>query len=201
MGTEASRFEGTVFLDRDGTINRKPPDDDYVKTVEEFVLLPAAAEAIRTLNSARRRVIVVTNQRGIALGRMTEHDLEEIHEYMLEQLAAVKASVDAIYHCPHDRAACACRKPQVGMFRRAAAEYPDVTLRESAIFGDSGSDMLAGTKLGMTRVLIANEGEADGVDAATFHHRVPTLIDGVHWLLAQEPRESGLADRPTRATA
>jgi D-glycero-D-manno-heptose 1,7-bisphosphate phosphatase len=175
-------LRGTVFLDRDGTINRKAPEGDYVKRVEEFALLPTAAEAIRALNEARRRVIVVTNQRGIALGRMTERDLRAVHEHMRARLAAQGATVDAIYHCPHDRGACDCRKPRVGMFVRAAQDHPGLRLRECAIVGDSEADMAAGATAGMLRVLVARGDGEDGV-ATAVHHRAPTLLEGVRWLI------------------
>lgn len=185
MSADPGRFSGTVFLDRDGTINRKAADDDYIKTVEEFALLPAVPEAIRALNETGRRVIVVTNQRGIALGRMSEEDLDRIHAHMVSQLAAEGATIDAIYHCPHDHHSCTCRKPGVGMFLLAAAEHPDVRLATSAIVGDSSSDMEAGTTLGMTRVLIETADAGENRGPATFDHRAPTLRDGIDWLLGR----------------
>ena len=179
MSAKPGRFSGTVFLDRDGTINRKAAEDDYIKTVEEFTFLPSVPGAIRALNETGRRVIVVTNQRGIALGRMSEEDLDRIHAHMVRQLAAEGATIDAIYHCPHDRGSCTCRKPGIGMFLRAAAENPGVRLEASAIVGDSSADMEAGTTMGMTRVLI----ERSGADELRFDHRAQTLREGVDWLL------------------
>jgi D-glycero-D-manno-heptose 1,7-bisphosphate phosphatase len=183
---DSDRFVGTVFLDRDGTINRKAPENDYVKTVEEFVLLPHVGDAIRELNQARLRVIVATNQRGIALGRMTEHDLQAIHEHMLAQLAASGAVIDAIYHCPHDRASCDCRKPKVGMFLRAVAEHDGVNLEQSVIFGDSARDMAAGARLGMLRVLVGPDGLRGRAGVAPVDHHAPTLHAGVRWFLARD---------------
>jgi D-glycero-D-manno-heptose 1,7-bisphosphate phosphatase len=194
---DSDRFVGTVFLDRDGTINRKAPENDYVKTVEEFVLLPTVIDAIRELNHARRRVIVATNQRGIALGRMTEDDLHEIHDHMSQLLAAGGATVDAIYHCPHDRASCECRKPRVGMFVRAARDHVGVSLDESAIFGDSERDMAAGTALGMTRVLVGTDVAAAEPVRARVDYRAQTLLEGVRWLLGRD-REAAGADANRR---
>lgn len=201
--TEQGPFEGTVFLDRDGTINRKAPDDDYVKSVEEFAFLPTAVEAVRALNEARYRVIVVTNQRGIALGRMTESDLGAIHEHMVEQLAREGATIDAIYYCPHERNACDCRKPRVGMFLRAAADHPGLRLNESAIFGDSQCDMAAGMTLDIVRVLVARKSDGihsalDSAGASAFHHQAGTLLDGVRWFLAQGSGSSRPVDRLVR---
>jgi len=146
----------TVFLDRDGVINRKPPEGDYVKRWEEFEFLPRAPEALKLLKRAGMKVIIVTNQRGIARGLMTERDLEEIHKRMLAELARFQASVDAIYYCPHEEGVCDCRKPRVGLFRQAQKDFPDIDFASSAVIGDSLKDMEAGTQLGCLTILIAN---------------------------------------------
>jgi histidinol-phosphate phosphatase family protein len=98
---------GTVFLDRDGTINVKPPEGDYVKPWDEFEFLRGAATAVRELFDAGLRVVIVTNQRGIARGLMKEEDLADIHARMV---AAIGRDVP-ICHCPHDEGECDCRKP------------------------------------------------------------------------------------------
>ncbi len=147
----------TVFLDRDGVINRKPPEGDYVKSWEEFEFLPKAPEALRLLKEAGMRIIIITNQRGIARGLMTERDLEEIHKRMLAELARLQASVDAIYYCPHEEGVCDCRKPRVGLFRQAQQDFPDIDFSNSAVIGDSLKDMEAGTQLGSLTILIADE--------------------------------------------
>src|ERR1700752_1585931 len=91
-----------VLLDRDGTINVKAPEGDYITAPGELELLPGAGRAIAMLNRAGVPVAVVTNQRGIALGRMTDQDLDLIHARLRELLAAEGAFVDAFFHCPHD---------------------------------------------------------------------------------------------------
>lgn len=183
----SNRFDGTVFLDRDGTINLKAPARDYVTSPDALVLLPGAAEAIRALNEANFRVLVVTNQRGIALGKMTEQDLAAVHGRLAELLADHGARIDAIYHCPHAEGCCNCRKPKVGLFQQAAAEHPDLRLEHCALFGDTNRDMAAGLALGMTRVLIAEDqpagGRAEAIPIA--HHTAPRLLDGVEWFLAR----------------
>ena len=146
----------TVFLDRDGVINRKPPEGDYVKRWEEFEFLPKVPEALRLLKEAGMKIIIITNQRGIARGLMTERDLEEIHRRMLAELARFQASVDAIYYCPHEEGVCDCRKPRLGLFRQAQKDFPDIDFVNSAVVGDSLKDMEAGTQLGCFTILIAN---------------------------------------------
>ena len=155
----------TVFLDRDGTINVKAPEGDYVKSWDEFEFLPGAADAVRALRNSGRRVVVVTNQRGIALGRMTEDDLADIHERMLE----ATGPVDAVYHCPHDEGECDCRKPLPGMLERAAAEVPGVDLANAVIVGDSESDMQAGAAVGVRGIRI-------GRDAGSLAEAVEELL-------------------------
>ena len=166
-----------VFLDRDGTINRKPSEGDYVKSPAELSLLPGAAEAIALLERLQRPIIVVTNQRGIALGRMTEEDLGEVHASLRAQLASEGARIDAIYHCPHGEESCDCRKPATGMFTDAQADFPGIRLDRSLIVGDSWRDMEAGRALGMTRVLIGG-GDAAGQDADLV---VPSLLEAARW--------------------
>src|SRR5205807_8119256 len=92
-----------AFLDRDGTINQKAPAGEYVTSLAEFHYLPGAEEAIRLLAGAGWRVIVVTNQRGIALGRMTPEAVDEIHRRLLG------LPVAGVYVCPHEKGVCACR--------------------------------------------------------------------------------------------
>ena len=158
----------TVFLDRDGVINRKPPEGDYVKSWKEFEFLPKAPEALRLLKEAGMRIIIVTNQRGIARGLMTERDLEEIHKRMLVELARLQASVDAIYYCPHEEGVCDCRKPRVGLFRKAQQDFPDIDFSSSAVIGDSLKDMEAGTQLGSLTILIADETAKEKLLKETF---------------------------------
>jgi D-glycero-D-manno-heptose 1,7-bisphosphate phosphatase len=152
---------GTAFLDRDGTINRKAPDGDYVKSVRELELLPGAADAVAALSAAGLRVIVVTNQRGIARGLMSEDDLREIHAHMLRELARAGARVDAVYHCPHAEGECACRKPAVGLFERARRDFPDIDFARSVVIGDSARDMDAGRALSARLVRIGSGGRVD----------------------------------------
>jgi D-glycero-D-manno-heptose 1,7-bisphosphate phosphatase len=157
-------------LDRDGTINCKAPEGDYVKRPEELSLLPGAAQAIRRLNDDGIPVIVVTNQRGIALGRMTELDLGEVHAELTAQLeAAAGARIDALFHCPHEAGECDCRKPGVGMFKQALARFPWIDLAQSVMIGDSDSDVEAGRAMGMRTVRL-------GVDAADLLEAVARLL-------------------------
>jgi D-glycero-D-manno-heptose 1,7-bisphosphate phosphatase len=156
------RFE-TVFLDRDGVINAKAAEDDYVKSWDAFHFLPGAAPAIGLLAAAARRVIVVTNQRGIARGRLTAAQLAEIHQRMGHELARYGGRLDAIYHCPHDRQECSCRKPATGMLEQARLEHPGLDFSRSVLVGDSLSDLQCGAAAGCPVILIGSGQRAAGI--------------------------------------
>ncbi len=149
-----------IFLDRDGVINRKAPEGDYIKNWSEFEFLPGALEAIRILGGLAGRLIVVTNQRGVALGRMSEEDVRQIHERMLEAVRQAGGRIDAVYYCPHEEGACDCRKPAVGLFLRAKRDFPDIDFATSLVVGDSARDLEAAARLGCLAALIAAEGPA-----------------------------------------
>ncbi len=148
----------TIFLDRDGVINRKRADD-YVKHWGEFEFLPGVKEALQILTEKNYRLIVVTNQRGIARGWMSEADVQEVHAQMLAEIAP--ARIAAIYCCPHDKDQCDCRKPKTGMFRQAQHDFPDIEFARSVLIGDSLSDMAAGANLGCRNILIGADANYD----------------------------------------
>jgi D-glycero-D-manno-heptose 1,7-bisphosphate phosphatase len=165
-----------VFLDRDGVINAKAPEGQYITRWEEFQLLPRVAEAITRLNRANFSVIVVSNQRGVAKGLMTVDALEEIHRRMLTQLAALNARIDAIYYCPHGTdASCACRKPAPGMLLQAAKDH-GIDLPDSWMVGDSDSDLLAGKNAGCRTVRILRSDASTAVAPDLVAH---SLIEAV----------------------
>ena len=142
----------TVFLDRDGVINRKL-ENDYVKSWDEFVFLPGVFEAIKAIKEKGYLVIVVTNQRGITRGFMTEKDLQEIHQKMQKELEKHGAQVDDIFYCPHNISDnCNCRKPEPGMLIEAQKKW-NIDFAQSYIIGDSESDIEAGKRVGVQGIL------------------------------------------------
>jgi D-glycero-D-manno-heptose 1,7-bisphosphate phosphatase len=134
-----------IFLDRDGTINE---DTGYVSRPEDLIIYPWAAEAIRLINQAGLKTIIITNQAGIARGFYSEQTLDDIHNRLTSELARQQARIDAIYYCPHHpdvgdnhyRMACQCRKPSPGLLHKAAKEHR-VDLEKSWIVGDKASDI------------------------------------------------------------
>jgi D-glycero-D-manno-heptose 1,7-bisphosphate phosphatase len=170
-----------AFLDRDGVINRKPPEGQYVTRWEDLQFLPGVPEAIVLLTRAGFRVFVVTNQRGVAKGLLTQDDLECIHERMCKELAAAGAVITKVYYCPHDsQPPCNCRKPAPGMLLKAALDY-EIDLSSSWMIGDSDIDVEAGRNAGCKTIRIAPRDAAEGNDADI---SVASLLAAVQQILA-----------------
>jgi D-glycero-D-manno-heptose 1,7-bisphosphate phosphatase len=159
-----------VFLDRDGVLNRKLPEGAYVSDWAQFEWLPGAVEAIARMNRAGLTVIVVSNQRGIALGRVSVEQLERMHAQMRIHLARHGAHLEAIYYCPHDQGECHCRKPDIGLFEQATKDFPEINADNSAVIGDSLSDIQAGRRLGMRTIFIQGEPDRQKAGAEAAAH-------------------------------
>ena len=155
-----------VFLDRDGTIN--VATGYYVFRPEDFRLVAGAADGIRTLNASGFKVVVVTNQSGVAYGEYEELQVERLHEHVKTMLDSMSARVDGFYYCPHHpeapiaryRVTCSCRKPEPGMLRRAAHEL-DLDLMESWMIGDQPTDIAAGLAAGCRAILLQAGGDPE----------------------------------------
>ena len=164
MPAPSLRSRTTVFLDRDGTINLRPADGEYITSPAGLALLPGAARAVAELNAAGLRTVLVTNQRWLSGPSGDPACYAAIHAHLEQLLAAEGASLSAAYHCPHAIGACDCRKPQPGMLRRAAREHR-FELGEAVIVGDSDCDLLAGRAAGTSTILLrppSREGPASG---------------------------------------
>lgn len=147
----------TIILDRDGVINRKPPRACYVTKWSEFEWLPDAQRALARLKECGYRVVVVSNQAGIARGAMTEADLLEIHRQMLRQSTRTGGGVDAIYYCPHNwDDGCECRKPKAGMLFQAQRDF-NLDLSRTWFVGDDERDGQAAHAAGCPFVLVTDE--------------------------------------------
>jgi D-glycero-D-manno-heptose 1,7-bisphosphate phosphatase len=117
-------------------------------------MFPFVAQAIRRLNGADLRVIVITNQSGVARGYFPESLIAAVHELMTTQLASEGAHVDALYYCPHkEDDACACRKPKPGMLESAAREH-GLDLRRSFVVGDRYGDVELAHRVGARAILV-----------------------------------------------
>ena len=144
----------TLFLDRDGVLNRKI-DDDYVRNRGQFEWLPGVLEALAKAAGIFCRIVIVTNQRGVGRGLMSEDDLSDIHNYLKTTVAEHGGRIDGIYFCPDiTDEGSTHRKPQPGMAFDAQRDFPEIDFAKSVIVGDSGSDMAFGARLGMFTVLV-----------------------------------------------
>jgi D-glycero-alpha-D-manno-heptose 1-phosphate guanylyltransferase len=143
----------TLFLDRDGVINVLRPYD-YVKSVEEFKFEKGAIEALAILSPLFARILIISNQRGVGKGIMSNRDLEIIHKYMLEKITAGGGRIDKIYICTDTDDSSPDRKPNIGMALQALRDYPDIDLTRSLMLGDSDSDMEFAENAGIPAVRV-----------------------------------------------
>lgn len=148
------KIHRAIILDRDGVLNRKAPDGDYVTDPQEFEWLPGAKKATKLLKEAGYTVIVVTNQAGIGRGKMTAEALEAIHDKLTKDLSEIGAEIDAIYVCPHDwYDGCDCRKPKPGMLFQAQHDF-NLDLSKVIFVGDDVRDQEAGDAAGCHTILV-----------------------------------------------
>ena len=147
----------TLFLDRDGVINRKR-DNDYVKNLSEFEWLPNAVESIVQFGKKFGLIIIVTNQQGIGKGLMSENDLNQIHSHLKNEIEKAGGRIDAIYFAPQLKSEnSSMRKPETGMAQKAKTEFKNIDFSKSIMVGDSLHDMDFGKRLGMKTIFISSE--------------------------------------------
>jgi len=154
---EFFRRRKTVILDRDGVLNRRPPRAHYVTEWSDFEWLPDSRDALRVLADAGYRVLVVTNQAGVARGAMSEVALLEIHERMKAEAAEAGGRIDAVYYCPHDwDEGCSCRKPAPGMLLQAQRDFA-LDLTRTTFIGDDERDAEAAEAAGSPWMLVSEQ--------------------------------------------
>ena len=166
-----SRKQKAVFLDRDGTLNKYV---GFLRSADEFELLPGAAEAVKMINKSGYLAIVVTNQPVIARGECSWEELQKIHDKMETELGKEGAFLDGIYVCPHHKDKgfegerpeykfdCDCRKPKAGLFLQAAKDF-NIDLSQSFMIGDSDRDVEAGENAGCRKSVKVETNEGEGL--------------------------------------
>jgi D-glycero-D-manno-heptose 1,7-bisphosphate phosphatase len=183
-----------IFIDRDGTINQEV---GYIGQVKDLRLIPGSAEAIRLVNQSGRKVVVISNQSGVARGYFDEQVVETINTALIKMLEAEQARVDGIYYCPHHLKGyppynidCSCRKPASGMLLQAAEDL-NLDLTQSAVIGDKYTDVLTGHRLGIPGLLVRTgfgEGEIEK-HSATWNKApdfiAADLLEAVRWVLSE----------------
>ena len=163
----------TLFLDRDGVINKRTPSD-YIKKWTDFIFMPDTIEAIKKLSTIFGRIVVVTNQAGIGKGLMTEARLTRMHHLMVKNITEQGGRIDKVYFAPDlPINASNRRKPGTGMPLDAQKDFPEIDFTRSIMVGDANSDMEMGDRLGMIKVFI--EGKGDDPSVWKPHFRFDSL--------------------------
>jgi D-glycero-D-manno-heptose 1,7-bisphosphate phosphatase len=185
-----------VFLDRDGTINEEM---GYVNHIERFHLLPRVGQAIRLLNQHKWKVVVITNQSGVARGYFPESLVHQVHQKMQDLLKGEGAYLDGIYYCPHHpdvgippyRQKCRCRKPATGLIDDAVKEL-DLDCLQSYAIGDRGLDIEFARQVGSKAILVLTGYGKGEWEYFGDHWKVKPdyvakdLLEAVRWILQQE---------------
>lgn len=171
-----------IFLDRDGVLNRRIPGG-YVQNYEQWEWLPGALSACAALADQFDRILIITNQQGIGKGIMSIEDLNHLHQKVTQDIEAAGGRVDGIYFCPHLKSDnCGCRKPRPGLIRQALNEFPDISIADSYLVGDSYSDLLLANRIRLKPVWVDTKEEDREViqshlrlKTLQIRHRIPQL--------------------------
>jgi len=182
-----------VFLDRDGTLNVRPPEHEYLTTAADFVWLPEAREAVGKLAQAGFVLTVVSNQRGVGRGLVSPEAIREIERLIQRDLAAEGCSIESFRYCFHaDEDGCNCRKPRPGMILDLADEL-NLDLAESWVIGDAPSDVVAGRAAGCRTALLGrarrNEAKTDLV-VDSLAAACDAIVDGPQFAASESPRSN-----------
>ena len=171
--------EWTLFLDRDGVLNKRIVGS-YVRNWSEFEFLDGVLEAMPILARKFKYIFVVTNQQGIAKGIMTAEDLELVHQQMQLEVEAQGGRFDAIYYCPeHERTNPRCRKPNTGMAEQAQSDFSDIDFNKAIMVGDSVSDIEFGKRMGMQTIFITTKEDIDPAKLAAIKPKIDHTFSSV----------------------
>ena len=189
-------MDKVIFLDRDGTINK---EDGYITRVDQLHLYEGAVPALKLLNSMGYRIVVVSNQAGVAKALLTEQALREINSALLSMLKAQGVLIDALYYCPHHpdavvpeyKKVCECRKPNTGMIRRAELEL-QVTARSAYMIGDKLTDIELAVNFGGKGILLMTGYGSVEIKKLDPHKHKPVyiaqdILDAVQWIQHNNP--------------
>jgi histidinol-phosphate phosphatase family protein len=144
----------TLFLDRDGVINHEK-HEDYILHKDEFRFYEQVTAALTILNKIFGVIVMVTNQKGVGRGLMTEDALQEIHDLMLDTIRNAEGRIDKVYYCAELDNDHPNRKPNAGMALQAKKDFPQIDFQRSVMVGNKLSDMKFGRNAGMFTVFVA----------------------------------------------
>jgi len=185
-----------LFIDRDGVINKDPggwTQYSYVTDPKDFHFLPGVLKAFKLLRDNRIRVVIVSNQAGVAKGYFTREQLNEVTCKMLSGIEKAGGAVEDITYCIHkDEDNCECRKPKPGMLERALKNYR-ISPRETFMIGDSKRDVIAGKVIGVRTIFVLS-GKTTEAEMKKWEvkpdYTFPGLLEAVEWLLNKRKRKS-----------
>lgn len=173
----------SLFLDRDGVINKRRMND-YIKTVDEFEFIQGVPEALKICSGLFGHLFVVTNQQGISKGLMDENALNEIHNHFLNEIIDIGGKIDRIYYCTDlADSDSSNRKPEIGMALLAKKDFPSIDFHKSIMIGDSITDMVFGKKVGMKTVFLGNKNEKYEVTLVDMH--LGSLLEFANYIKLQ----------------
>ena len=178
---------GAVFLDRDGVVNCPPPKR-YVTSWEEFQFLPGALAALKRMKEAGLKTFILSNQAGVGRGWMSRSELMRITRNMLSEIQKAGGQIRAVHYCTHapDRG-CACRKPRLGLIRRACRQWR-IDPKRSVVVGDHLTDIEMGQAAGSKTILVLTGAASPAMLRQTSlkpDHVAKDLRSAVRWILQQ----------------
>ena len=184
----------TIFIDRDGVINKDPggwTEHSYVTRRDDLIFLPNSKEALRKLTEAGFEIIVISNQAGISKGHYTKEKLEEVTRKMTEEIEKNGSRLKKVYYCVHQNSDnCDCRKPKTGLFERAEAEL-GVQAAGSFFIGDGKTDIEVGLAKGLRTVLVLS-GKTDLEKLRGWDIKpdfiFDNLLDAVNFIIGEEKK-------------
>jgi len=177
----------SLFLDRDGVINNRLPDD-YVKRPDEFEFISGVTQAIEIFTIYFDPIVVITNQQGIGRGLMTHSQLNLVHSKMLDKVSESGGRIDAVFYSPDlKNTSSFTRKPAIGLALKARKQFPSINFKQSIMAGDSYSDILFGKRLGMVTVLIGTDKNVAFQCSDILDYSFPDLISFAEYLKEKLP--------------
>ena len=184
---------GAVFLDRDGTINEEV---GYLDRLEKLRIFPAAFDAVRMINESGMKVVVVTNQSGVARGFFDEAFVKKLHEHIDTTFRSKGARIDRFYYCPHHPTegigryvvSCSCRKPAPGMFVQASEDLA-IDLPASYMVGDTARDIEGANRAGVTGILVkTGYGKEVALSEIRAAYIAEDILHAARWILGDRKR-------------
>ena len=162
----------TIFIDRDGVINK---EIGYLNKIDEFEFIYGIFDACLYFQSLSYKIIIITNQSGISRGYYTESDYQKVTQWMLNQFKYKNIKILDIFHCPHGPdSACDCRKPKPGMFLKAKAKH-NTDMEKSWMIGDNERDIIAANSAGIDNTILVRSGH--GIDESNSNAKI--ILDSI----------------------